>query len=62
MRDAGVSIESLIQRGRPEDDGAAVLVTIVTHDGAEGAVTRALELLAGSPVLTEEPLVMRLLD
>ena len=34
MRDAGVSIESLIQQGRP-DDGGEVLVAMVTHEGPE---------------------------
>ena len=60
MRDAGVSIESLIQQGRPEE-GGEVLVAIVTHEGPESHVTRALELLKGSPSLTEAPLVMPLL-
>lgn len=64
MRDAGVSIESLIQHGRHDDNTGEepVIVAIVTHEGPESAVTRALELLAGSPSLAEEPLVMRLLD
>ncbi len=60
MRDAGVSIESLIQKGRPEE-GGEVLVAIVTHEGPERAVTRALALLEGSESLTEPPLVMPLL-
>jgi homoserine dehydrogenase len=60
MRDAGVSIESLIQQGRPEE-GGEVLVAMVTHEGPESAVARALELLRDSPSLTEPPLVMRLL-
>ncbi len=63
MRDAGVSIESLIQHGRHDDNCAAepVIVAMVTHEGPESAVMRALELLKGSPALAEEPLVMRLL-
>ena len=60
MRDAGVSIESLIQQGRPEE-GGEVLVAIVTHEGPETNVSHALELLEGSASLTEPPLVMRLL-
>jgi predicted regulator of amino acid metabolism with ACT domain len=32
MRDAGVSIESLIQKGQASKDGA-VIVAIVTHEG-----------------------------
>jgi homoserine dehydrogenase len=61
MRDAGVSIESLIQQGRPEE-GGEVLVAIVTHEGPERAVAEALRLLEGSASLTEPPLVMPLLS
>jgi len=60
MRDAGVSIESLIQQGRPEE-GGEVLVAMVTHEGPESGVAHALELLVGSASLTEPPLVMPLL-
>ncbi len=59
-RDAGVSIESLIQRGRAEE-GGEVLVAMVTHEGPEHCVTHALELLEGSPSLTAPPLVMPIL-
>ncbi len=60
MRDAGVSIESLIQKGRP-DEGGEVLIAIVTHVGPESCVTEALRVLDGSPSLTAPPLVMQLL-
>jgi homoserine dehydrogenase len=60
MRDAGVSIESLIQQGRPEE-GGEVLIAMVTHEGPESAVARALGLLEGSDSLSEPPLVMHLL-
>ncbi|MBO6527228.1 homoserine dehydrogenase [Erythrobacter sp.] len=60
MRDAGVSIESLIQRGR-DHDGGEVLVAMVTHEGPERCVTKALELLEGSSSLTAPPLVMPIL-
>ena len=59
MRDAGVSIESLIQRA-PGEDGTA-LVAIVTHDGPERCVAAALERLRGSPSLHGAPLWMPLL-
>jgi homoserine dehydrogenase len=59
MRDAGVSIESLIQRGG-HDDGA-VMVAIVTHEGPERSVAQALEKLRGSPSLAGAPLWMHLL-
>lgn len=60
MRDAGVSIESLIQRGR-DHDGGEVQVAMVTHEGPERCVTHALELLDGSPSLAAPPLVMPIL-
>ncbi|WP_126173838.1 homoserine dehydrogenase [Altericroceibacterium xinjiangense] len=60
MRDAGVSIESLIQKGQPEE-GGEVLVALVTHEGPERCVSHALQLLESSPSLTETPLVMHLL-
>lgn len=60
MRDAGVSIESLIQKGRADNEGE-VLVAMVTHEAPEAAVTGALALLDGSPSLIGQPLVMQLL-
>ena len=60
MRDAGVSIESLIQKGRAGADGE-VLVAMVTHEGPESAVSEALRLLDGSPSLACPPLVMQIL-
>jgi len=59
MRDAGVSIESLIQRGRGAEE--SVLVAIVTHEGPERAVAQALENLRGSPSLIGQPLWMHIL-
>ncbi len=60
MRDAGVSIESLIQKGRAEE-GGTVMVAMVTHEGPEARVTEALRLLDGSDALAGRPLVMQLL-
>lgn len=60
MRDAGVSIESLIQKGRGGDAGA-VMVAMVTHEGPESAVAEAVRLLEGSDSLTEPPLVLQIL-
>jgi len=60
MRDAGVSIESLIQKGR-HGDGGEVIVAMVTHEGPESGVADALRLLDGSPSLARPPLVMQIL-
>ena len=59
MRDAGVSIESLIQRGAIAD--GSVLVAIVTHEGPERCVAQALEKLRGSQSLAGEPMWMHIL-
>ena len=61
MRDAGVSIESLIQKGRAGIAGE-VLVAMVTHEGPESAVSEALQLLNGSASLAGQPLVMHILE
>ncbi len=60
MRDAGVSIESLIQRGVTAD--GSVIVAIVTHEGPERAVAQALEKLRGSQSLAGQPLWMHILE
>jgi homoserine dehydrogenase len=60
MRDAGVSIESLIQRGANPD--GSVLVAIVTHEGPERSVAQALERLDGSASLVGKPMLMHILD
>jgi len=59
MRDAGVSIESLMQRGAVAD--GSVIVAIVTHEGPERCVAQALEKLRGSPSLAGEPVWMHIL-
>lgn len=59
MRDAGVSIESVIQRGAHED--GSVLLVVVTHDSAERAIHDTLKQLAGSDKLLAEPVVVPIL-
>ena len=60
MRDAGVSIESLIQRGTTPEGG--VLVAMVTHEGPERSVSDALARLEGSQSLLGTPMLMHILD
>jgi homoserine dehydrogenase len=60
MRDAGVSIESFIQRGASEDGNA--LIVVVTHACPERCVTDALTRLKGSDSLTDRPMLMHILD
>lgn len=60
MRDGGVSIESLIQRGAAPDGG--VLVAMTTHECTARAVDSALERLEGSASLVGKPMRMPILD
>ena len=60
MRDANVSIEAMMQRGRLAD--GSVLLSIVTHEGPERCVEQALEKLGGSQSLTGTPMLMHILD
>ncbi len=38
-----------------------VMISVVTHEGPESAVSEAMRLLEGSPSLTAPPLVMQIL-
>jgi homoserine dehydrogenase len=60
MRDAGVSIDSLIQRGEAPDGG--VLLVMTTHACEAGHIDDALARLAGSPSLVGKPMAMPILD
>lgn len=60
MRDAGVSIESMMQQGTAQADG--VLIAIVTHAGEERCIIDTLERLQGSDSLLQPPMVMHILD
>jgi len=60
MRDANVSIESVIQRGASDDRG--VLVAVVTHAGALSCIDDLLRRLRGLDSLLGDPMVMHILD
>ncbi len=59
MRDAGVSIESMIQKSATDGDG--VFVAMTTHEGPVHAVAAALDRLAHSPSLIGKPMRMPIL-
>ena len=59
MRDAGLSIESLIQK-EVSDDGTA-LIAMVTHKGPEQAISATISALSGSSNLFGDPMVMHIL-
>lgn len=60
MRDANVSIESLIQTEKTEE--GSVLISMVTHDSRERNVSESLAALSSSTSLQAVPVVMHLLS
>ncbi len=53
LSDAGVSIESMIQRGR--SPGEPVAIVMITHETAQGPVERALKAIAASDKVRARP-------
>jgi len=58
LRDMGISLESMLQRGR--SPGEAVPVVLVTHETKESAMRSALDRIAGLDTVLEEPAVIRI--
>jgi homoserine dehydrogenase len=53
LSEAGVSIESMIQRGHAPGEGVAIVM--ITHDAAQSAVERALSAIAASDKVRARP-------
>ncbi|MCC2601618.1 homoserine dehydrogenase [Sphingopyxis yananensis] len=60
MRDAGVSIESFIQRGNGSDQG--VVIVLVTHEGPASHIEQALDALNRSDFTMAPTILMPILD
>ncbi|MBU6497586.1 MAG: homoserine dehydrogenase, partial [Rhodospirillales bacterium] len=58
LRDAGVSLESMLQRGR--SPGEAVPVVLVTHETGEAAMRAALARIAALDAVLEQPALIRI--
>jgi homoserine dehydrogenase len=58
LRDLGVSLESMLQRGR--SPGEAVPVVLVTHETKESAIREALDRIGALPTVMEEPTLIRI--
>jgi homoserine dehydrogenase len=58
LRDGGISLESMLQRGR--SPGEAVPVVLVTHETRESAMREALARIAALDAVLEEPAVIRI--
>lgn len=58
LRDAKISLESMLQRGRAP--GEAVPVVLVTHECEEAEMQSALARIAALPSVVEKPAVIRI--
>ena len=58
LRDQGISLESLLQRGR--SPGEAVPVVLVTHETTEAAMRAALARIAALDAVLEDPAIIRI--
>ncbi len=58
LRDYGISLESMLQRGR--SPGEAVPVVLVTHETQESAMRAALERIAALDAVLETPTLIRI--
>jgi homoserine dehydrogenase len=58
LRDLGVSLESMLQRGR--SPGEAVPVVLVTHETQESAMVAALDRIAALDAVLETPTMIRI--
>lgn len=58
LRDMGVSLESMLQRGR--SPGEAVPVVLVTHETKESAMREAIQRISALPTVMEEPTLIRI--
>lgn len=62
LRDADISMESMLQRGRAQGEGEAVPVIIMTHETSEAAMRAALDRIAGLEATLEPPQLIRIVD
>jgi homoserine dehydrogenase len=58
LRDHGISLESMLQRGR--SPGEAVPVVLVTHETQESDMREAVARIAALPTVMEEPTMIRI--
>ena len=58
LRDIGISLESMLQRGRAP--GEAVPVVLVTHETQESAMREAMARIAALAAVLESPTLIRI--
>jgi homoserine dehydrogenase len=57
-----VSIEQMVQDGRPSEPGGSATVVMMTHRAREGGVRRALDDLAKQSFMAQAPMLLRVED
>jgi homoserine dehydrogenase len=62
LGEQGVSIEQMLQEGRAQGENDAVPVVIITHHSREGAVQRALSVIARESYMKAPPRLIRIED
>ena len=55
-----ISIATVIQHGRSEEEGGAVPLIMTTHDAPEAAMRRAIDTIDRLPVVLEKPQVIKI--
>ena len=60
LRDSGISVESMVQRGRAVSGGHSVPVVITTHETREAEMMAALERIGGMKAVVEKPRLIRI--
>ena len=58
LRDVGISLESMLQRGRSQ--GEAVPVVLITHETGEAAMAAAIQRIAALDAVMEAPALIRI--
>jgi len=60
MADAGISLESIVQRAMEPADDSRKTVILVTHETTEAAVRKAIDGITKDGHLTDKPQVIRI--
>jgi homoserine dehydrogenase len=60
MGEKKISLEAIMQKGRPAKGATSVPVVLITHATSETAIREALDLALADGFLTQKPQVIRI--
>jgi homoserine dehydrogenase len=60
MAENGISLESIVQRARPDSEDSAKTIILVTHATMEDSVRKAVDAIKAESYLVGEPQVIRI--